>query len=49
MTQELRRTLGTVDLTFLVVGSVIGSGIYLVPSTVLAGTGSVPSARSALI
>jgi basic amino acid/polyamine antiporter, APA family len=49
MTQELRRTLGTVDLTFLVVGSVIGSGIFLVPSAVLAGTGSVPSALAVWI
>ena len=49
MTQELRRTLGTLDLTFLVVGSVIGSGIYLVPSTVLASTGSVSSALAVWI
>jgi APA family basic amino acid/polyamine antiporter len=44
MANGLRRTLGTMDLTFLVVGAVIGSGIFLVPSSVLAGTGSVPAA-----
>ena len=38
---SLRRTLGTADLTFLVIGNVIGSGIFLVPSTILAQTGSV--------
>jgi APA family basic amino acid/polyamine antiporter len=43
---SLRRTLGTADLTFLVIGNVIGSGIFLVPSTILNQTGSV---RVALI
>ena len=38
---SLRRTLGTADLTFLVIGNVIGSGIFLVPSTILRQTGSV--------
>jgi basic amino acid/polyamine antiporter, APA family len=38
---SLRRTLGTADLTFLVIGNVIGSGIFLVPSTILDQTGSV--------
>jgi len=38
---SLRRTLGTADLTFLVIGNVIGSGIFLVPSTILNQTGSV--------
>lgn len=37
----LRRTLGTTDLTLLVIGNVIGSGIFLVPSTVLKQSGSV--------
>jgi APA family basic amino acid/polyamine antiporter len=41
---ELRRTLGTADLTLLVIGNVIGSGIFLVPSTVLRQAGSVPIA-----
>lgn len=43
---ELRRTLGTTDLTLLVVGNVIGSGIFLVPSTVLRQSGSVGLALS---
>ena len=38
---SLRRTLGTTDLTLLVIGNVIGSGIFLVPSTVLTQSGSV--------
>ncbi len=37
----LRRTLGTTDLTLLVIGNVIGSGIFLVPATVLRQAGSV--------
>lgn len=37
----LRRTLGVTDLTLLVIGNVIGSGIFLVPSTVLKQSGSV--------
>lgn len=45
MSRELKRTLGTTDLTLLVVGSVIGSGIFLVPSSVLRESGeSVPVA-----
>jgi APA family basic amino acid/polyamine antiporter len=39
MSHELKRTLGTWDLTILVVGSVIGSGIFLVPGPVLAQSG----------
>lgn len=39
--QELRRTLGTWDLTLLVIGNVIGSGIFIVPSVVLRQSGSV--------
>lgn len=38
---SLRRTLGTWDLTLLVIGNVIGSGIFIVPSTVLRQSGSV--------
>jgi basic amino acid/polyamine antiporter, APA family len=39
MADTLARTLGTRDLTLLVVGNVIGSGIFLVPSSVLAQSG----------
>lgn len=37
--RELDRTLGLRDLTFIVVGTVIGSGIFIVPATVLQQTG----------
>ncbi|MGH7751667.1 MAG: amino acid permease, partial [Gemmatimonadales bacterium] len=36
---ELKRVLGARDLMLLVVGSVIGSGIFIVPATVLRQTG----------
>ncbi|MGQ0765074.1 MAG: APC family permease [Gemmatimonadota bacterium] len=36
---SLRRTLGTTDLSLLVIGNVIGSGIFIVPSTVLRQAG----------
>lgn len=39
MSQALKRTLGTTDLTLLVIGNVIGSGIFLVPSSVLKQSG----------
>jgi len=38
---SLRRTLGTWDLTLLVLGNVIGSGIFVVPAVVLRQSGSV--------
>jgi APA family basic amino acid/polyamine antiporter len=41
---SLRRTLGTTDLTLLVIGNVIGSGIFIVPSSVLRQSGSVTAA-----
>jgi APA family basic amino acid/polyamine antiporter len=42
---ELRRVLGLRDLVLLIVGTVIGSGIFLVPSAVLRSVGnSVPAA-----
>lgn len=44
MATQLERSLGTRDLTLLVVGNVIGSGIFLVPSVVLAQSGSVSAA-----
>lgn len=37
---ELRRTLGLLDLTFIAIGTVIGSGIFLVPGVVLRETGT---------
>src|SRR5881396_704869 len=39
MQSTLKRTLNLRDLVFIVVGTVIGSGIFLVPSTVLRQTG----------
>jgi APA family basic amino acid/polyamine antiporter len=46
---ELRRTLGTSDLTLLVIGNVIGSGIFIVPSAVLRQSGSVSVALTVWI
>jgi APA family basic amino acid/polyamine antiporter len=46
---ELRRTLGTSDLTLLVIGNVIGSGIFIVPSAVLRQSGSVSVALAVWI
>ncbi|MEO8500768.1 MAG: amino acid permease [Vicinamibacteria bacterium] len=46
-TTELKRTIGRTDLAVLVVGSVIGSGIFLVPGGVLAQCGgSLPLASA---
>ncbi|MEO7043329.1 MAG: amino acid permease [Gemmatimonadaceae bacterium] len=39
-TAQLRRTLGVTDLTLIAMGTVIGSGIYLVPGVVLRETGT---------
>ncbi len=39
MTDPFKRTLGSRDLTLLVIGSVIGSGIFLSPATVLRQSG----------
>ena len=36
---ELRRTLGFADVVMLTLGTVIGSGIFLVPAVVLRQTG----------
>src|SRR5215469_2256067 len=42
---ELRRVLGLWDLAFMIVGTVIGSGIFLVPGPILRNVGhSVPQA-----
>lgn len=38
-TPQLRRTLGVTDLTLIAMGTVIGSGIFLVPGVVLRETG----------
>jgi basic amino acid/polyamine antiporter, APA family len=43
---SLRRTLGTTDLTLLVIGNVIGSGIFIVPSAVLRESGGDPGIAS---
>ncbi|HEX5829504.1 MAG TPA: amino acid permease, partial [Gemmatimonadaceae bacterium] len=39
MTRELARTLGFTDLVLIVIGTVIGSGIFIVPAAVLRQTG----------
>lgn len=39
MPAGLRRTLGTLDLTLLTIGLVIGSGIFIVPAVVLRSSG----------
>ena len=39
MADPLKRTLGTRDLAFIVIGTVIGSGIFVVPGAVLRQTG----------
>jgi APA family basic amino acid/polyamine antiporter len=45
---SLRRTLGTTDLTLLVIGNVIGSGIFIVPSVVLRQSGGSVTVASAV-
>src|SRR5688572_27437188 len=40
MTDQLRRTLSLRDLIFIVVGTVIGSGIFLTPGAVVRNAGS---------
>src|SRR5919198_4902700 len=40
VTASLRRTLSLSDLIFIVVGTVIGSGIFLTPGAVVRSTGS---------
>lgn len=42
MTEKLERTLRTRDLAVICVGTVIGSGIFIVPATVLRQTGGDP-------
>ena len=42
-TTELKRELGTWPAISIVVGTVIGSGIFLVPKTMIARVGSVPA------
>jgi len=44
----LRRTLGMTDLTLLVIGNVIGSGIFIVPSVVLRQSGGSVAVASAV-
>ncbi len=48
MADSLKRTLGTTDLTLLVIGNVIGSGIFLVPSAVLRQSGESVAIASAV-
>src|SRR5256885_2657884 len=40
MTEQLRRTLSLRDLIFIVIGTVIGSGIFLTPGSVVKNAGS---------
>lgn len=48
MAVALKRTLGTTDLTLLVIGNVIGSGIFLVPSSVLKQSGGSVAVASSV-
>ena len=43
----LRRTLGFTDLVMITLGTVIGSGIFLVPAVVLRQTGGTSKHRAA--
>jgi hypothetical protein len=45
---ELRRELGMWSAVAIVVGTVIGSGIFLVPKTMILRVGSVDRRRTAL-
>ncbi|MGH7553288.1 MAG: amino acid permease, partial [Longimicrobiales bacterium] len=42
MTRDLERSLTLRDIVFIAVGAVIGSGIFIVPATVLRQTGNDP-------
>ncbi|HKP29267.1 MAG TPA: amino acid permease [Gemmatimonadales bacterium] len=41
MSEDLKRTLGALDVTTIVIGCIIGSGIFLTPGFVLRDSGSV--------
>ena len=41
MSEDLKRTLGALDITTIVIGTIIGSGIFLTPGLVLRDSGSV--------
>jgi APA family basic amino acid/polyamine antiporter len=43
MSRTLERTLGLRDIVLIVIGTVIGSGIFIVPATVLRQTGADPT------
>src|SRR5262245_29369876 len=49
MSEQLRRTLSFRDLTFIVVGTVIGSGIFLTPGAVVRTAGSGSGALAAWV
>jgi APA family basic amino acid/polyamine antiporter len=46
MTEDLKRTLGALDIIAIVIGAIIGSGIFLTPGLVLRDSGSVGVALS---
>jgi len=41
MSEDLKRTLTAIDITAIVIGAIIGSGIFLTPGLVLRDSGSV--------
>ncbi len=49
MTQKLERSLGLYDVTGIVMGAIIGVGIFFTPSDVMARTGSVSVALAAWV